>query len=84
MTSNQQVVKNFALSEKLAEFFSENINAYKKTMGTAVIPFSWNDTILNKQNEQLASSLLSRGEVITKAKETKDQKSPWKFTTITP
>ena len=80
MSKKQQLDKNMKLSAKLADFISSHPEINKVIpSGASLVPFSANDNILNKMNEQIIPGLIEEGKKVVKAKETKNKKEPWKF-----
>lgn len=80
MSKNQQITKNIELSEKLAEYISDNPSEIRQfPSSVSYVTFSSTDERLNSANKKLVLSLKSEGKSIIKAQETKDKKNPWKF-----
>lgn len=85
MTKKAQLQKNLKLTEKLAKYLVDNPTVTKSIPSNASYVFhSVKDKKLNKANEAIIKSLLSKGTTVVKVKETKDQDAPWQFTPLTP
>lgn len=83
MSTKMQTKKNLKLSEKLAEFLVNHPEASEKLPKDAsFVTFSAQDNNLNKVNKKLIDELLEEGKRVIKAQETKDSKTPWKFTSV--
>ncbi len=83
MTKRMQTNKNLDLSAKAAEYIAKNPEATKDFAGKiSFVVFSANDKVLNRNNEDLAKRLKSKGLNIVKAQQTKDKREPWKFTSV--
>ncbi len=76
-----QVLKNIALTNKLAEYISVNPSVIKNLPhNVSFVIFTAKDLELNKLNSQIFESLHEKGEPVVKVEETENKSSPWKFT----
>ena len=83
MSKKQQLDKNMKLTAKLADFIASHPEVNQVIPSDAsIVPFSANDSILNRMNEKIIPGLIEEGKNVVKAKETKNSKEPWKFTSV--
>jgi len=83
MTQKQQTTANLKLLEKLTDYLIESPPAdISKEEKVSYVLFSADNAELNKMNEKLLGTLIKEGETVVKAEQTKDKKTPWKFTSV--
>jgi hypothetical protein len=83
MSKQQQVEKNLALAEELADYMVNNPNLMEDLPKSAsYVAFSSTDTALNKVNGKLIKGLLEEGKKVLKAIQTNDKKNPWTLTPV--
>ena len=71
--------KNIMLSEKIANYLTQNPDLLVKYNGYSYVVFTKDDKKFNESNEKLVENLLEEGKKVVKVKETQNTKYPWKF-----
>ncbi|EKD91200.1 MAG: hypothetical protein ACD_30C00039G0007 [uncultured bacterium] len=80
MTKQIQTSKNLKLSAEVAEYITKNpelVEDFGKDLSFVVFPSD--DKQLQKANVKLANELKKEGKNVVKVHQTKDKKTPWKF-----
>lgn len=81
MTKQIQTSKNLKLSAKVAEYITNNPELLKNFgEDLSFVVFPSDDKKLEEANFKLANDLKKEGKNVVKVYQTKNKKSPWKFT----
>ena len=79
MSKDMQTKKNIDLSHSLINYILNGENVPELPEDVAFVPFSNNDTALNKANQELLETLQKEEKPVVKAEEPKNSKGSWRI-----